>query len=484
MNLVGKRPTFHRSGPRSNPYRILLWLVLIAAGLLVFRGMRVTHQIKSPFDPTPTPTRTSNSYAQEAEAQFVAGNLGASIQAYQQATLHDPQNAQLWTDLARVQVYASNLETSNESQLAVLQDALNSIDQAKELAPDDSTVAATRAFALDWYATALASDKTKADEVQRLLNDAETEATRSLSLDNTNTLALAYYAEILVDQQKWTRAQQLIDQAYQRNPNLMDVRRVRGLVFESQGDYRNAISEYDAALKINPNLTFLYINIGVIYRHLQLYDQSLEYFQRAVDLNKQLGIRDPIPYIGISKTYSQQGEFYIAGLNVIKALQLDPYSADVYGQLGIVLYHSKNYEGSIPAFQCALEGCTAQESCEVRDCNVDTDPQVAIQGLKLDDTTVVYYYTYGSVLAGLHIAGDDKCDHAMRIFQQLRQVYSNDSITMTIVQAGEKICSNSGPALETTTPETSQTPGAAQITSTPEPQSTPDLIKPSPTPGY
>ncbi len=41
-------------------------------------------------------------------------------------------------------------------------------------------------------------------------------------------------------------------------------------------------------------------------------------------------------------------------------------------------------------------------------------------------STVLYYYTYGSVLAGLHRDGlDDYCDTAAKIFQQIRAMYSD-----------------------------------------------------------
>ena len=96
------------------------------------------------------------------------------------------------------------------------------------------------------------------DEVQKYLTDAEQEAVRALTLDNTNTLALAFYAEILTDQQRLEQAQVNIEQAVQNDPSLMDVHRVYAYVLESVGLYRQAIEEYDKAIAITPNLTFLY----------------------------------------------------------------------------------------------------------------------------------------------------------------------------------------------------------------------------------
>jgi len=66
---------------------------------------------------------------------------------------------------------------------------------------------------------------------------------------------------------------------------------------------------------------------------------------------------------------------------------------------------------------------------------------VVVQGMPLTDSTVVYYFTYGSVLAGLHREGDDYCVSAMDILNQVKASYSGDPTIMGIVVAGQEICS-------------------------------------------
>ncbi|MFU8826759.1 MAG: hypothetical protein ACNA70_04625, partial [Brevefilum sp.] len=129
--------------------------------------------------------------------------------------------------------------------------------------------------------------------------------------------------------------------------------------------------------------------------------------------------------------------------NVQQALTFTPANPSVYGQLGVIYHKSRNYEGAIPALQCSIEGCSAEISCEVRRCNPNTDPMVPVEGLPLSGSTIVNYFTYGSVLAGLHRPGDDKCDRAMDIFTQIRSRYAEEPTVMSIVRAGEEICSYS-----------------------------------------
>jgi tetratricopeptide (TPR) repeat protein len=438
-NLTGKKPTFRSNAPGVNSYRLLVLLILVLVGVFVLRALG-DKQIRSPFEATPIPTRTANSFVTEAEARFKAGDLNGSIAAYKQATQLEPQNVSLWSSMAQIQVYSSNLLTTDDERRTRLQEALASIDKAVSVTPDDSTAHAIRAFVLDWNSNATLAG----DQSENLLAQAEQEAVQALQLDNQNTLALAYYAEILLDQQKWNQASQYIAQAIERDPSLMDVHRVNAIVMETFRDYNGAIQEYEKAAEITPNLTFLYISIGTNYRYLKQYDRALEYFDKAAKIDAQLQIKDPIPYVAIGKTYTQTGDFLVASLNMRKALIYNPYSPDLYGQLGIVYFHARNYETAILALKCAVRGCTAQESCDLRQCDATTDPQVTVQGMPLTGTTVVYYYTYGSVLTGMHTPTDDKCTEAVKVLAEVRAKYANDADIMSIVQANEQVCASFG----------------------------------------
>lgn len=435
--------------PTTNPYRIFVLLLLIFGGIWLIRQIE-NGQVRSPFTPTPTPTRTVQSYALEADVQFAAGQLDAAIQAYQEATRIDPNNADAWAKMARIQAYSSALLTTDEQQRNRLQEALGSIEKAVELNSDSSDVQAIYAFVLDWNANTILFGT---DQAAKYLLAAEQAAVRAIQLDNKNTLALAYYAEILVDEQKWNQAEQYILQALEQDDTLMDVHRVYAYVLESFGQYNQAIQEYDKALAVAPNLTFLYLRAGANYRRLafdspndevrtQLYENSLEYFAKAARINEQLGIEDPIPYLSIARTYSQEGEFFIAARNVQRALEIDPANADIYGQLGIVYFKSRNYEGSIPALKCAIRGCTAEESCDGRGgCGPNDEPAEVI-GLPLSGNTVVYYYTYGSVLAALSRPKQNYCDEALQVMSEVRTEFSDHPDIMGIVQAGEAICAS------------------------------------------
>jgi tetratricopeptide (TPR) repeat protein len=459
MNIYQKRGLFHRRD-EPNIYRMFFWVILILGGVWLIRSVN-SGDIKPLFQPTPTPTRFAASYALEGDAQFTAGKLEDSITAYREAAKVDPNNSDILAQLARIQIYSSAMLVKDETIKARLEEGLASAEQAVELAPDNSFAHAVYSFALDWNANPTLIEQR---EVQKLLTKAEQEAVRALQLDNTNTLALAFYAEILVDQQKWTQAEQYIQQALDRDPSLMDVHRVHAYVLESLGEYTLAIEAYDRAIAITPNMTFLYLRAGANYRRLafdspnetvqtELYEKSLEYFAQTARINEQLKVFDPVPYISIAKTYSQMGQFFIAIRNVQKTIEFQPDNPVFYGELGVLYHKNRNYETGILALGCAVRGCTAEESCPARgDCGPNDIP-AEVKGLPLSASTIYYYDIYASELAALSTPKKNYCEEALAIASEIEaSEFDEDPNIAADIVVVRNICSFA--------PETGATPSA------------------------
>ncbi|PWH16508.1 MAG: hypothetical protein DDG60_04030 [Anaerolineae bacterium] len=488
MEVFPRRKLFHRQN-QNNIYRIFFYTIIIIAGLWIVYGVdRGT--VKPMGLPTLTPTRSATSYAIEAETHFEAGAIPRAVEAYQRATEIEPNNAEHWARLARIQTYGSALTTTDAERMAALESALNAANRAKELNPENSTVAAIRAFVLDWKASATFDAEAKAN----LLFEAEKEAARALQLDPSNTLALVFYAEVLIDQQKWSQGEQYLTQSRDSAVDLWDWHRVYAYYLETQGAYSRAIEAYDRAIELAPNMTFLYIYAGANYRQLafsspleaqqkQLYERSLEYFARAATINEQLGLRLPFPYLSISRTYSQTGDYFAAALNIQKALDYKPTDPDIYGQLGIVFRKSRNFEGSNLAFKCAIEGCNPEESClgrYGRECIAKYGEEgVWVEPLPLTPNTLVYYYSYASNLAALSRPQENYCPDARRIMKMIVDGgYGADPLVQQILAENEAICQivDQGGILALRTPTitpTNPTPSDGETLATPTPTSRP-----------
>jgi tetratricopeptide (TPR) repeat protein len=445
--ITGQKPHFRPEKRQTNPYRLLLWVCLIIGGIWLLLRME-SGQVKPMFMPTPTPTRTANSHILEGEAQFKAGAIDGAIAAYQEAVQIDPTNGKVWAELARVQTYSSSLLSTDAERFERMQAARNSVDQAVAAQPDDADVYAIRALVMDWYA---ASPLLNEVERQAALNEAEAAAVRALQLDSEHALALAFFAEILVDQQKWSQAEQTIQEAALIDPNSMDVQRVFGYVLESLGQYRAAIEKYQEAARIAPNLTFLYIFIGRNFLSLEVHNRALDEFEKAAKINEQLGIKDPVPYIEIAKTYTRDGEFFAAALNAEKALTFNPYNPNTYGQLGTIYTKARNFEGAQPAFKCAVRGCSAEANTVAQE--LMEGQGVEVQGLPLTSGTVAFYYVqYGSVLAALSRPNQNYCPEALEVLGEVSAKYPDDPIFKGIIDENITICNLVGNPGGTPTP--------------------------------
>jgi tetratricopeptide (TPR) repeat protein len=465
MQLSGQQMPFGREDRRAGLRRIGGWVILIGLGILVLYLRFVTRDIQPLFLPDPTPTRTAQSLAEEGKTYFSAGDLARAIEAYRQAVALLPEDSQLLAELSRIQTYYSAQLASAEERAAQLTEARASAEAAVAANPDNAYAHAIRAFAYDWSAT----EETGATR-EGFLTEGLNAAVRASQLATPNTpvwaLAAAFQAEVLVDQQRFVEAQNLVVSAVALAPDSMDVHRVAGTVWQSTALYRQSIDEYLLAAAINPNLTFLYIQIGANYRRLEDEEAALEYFDRAVRINKQLGIQDPGPYQAIARTYMQMGEFFIAARNMEKALLIDEGNASYWGLQGVIYYKARNYESSEQVLRCAVDGCSAEQAraliCELNIAACDPDDPndpvglqhgLQITGQLLSDRSLEAYYTYGSVLAY-----NGKCDEAERVLQALADAYAGDPTIMDIVVNNRLLCAASGAAGAGASPEPSPTP--------------------------
>jgi tetratricopeptide (TPR) repeat protein len=479
MKVNRRRRLFYQRRT-SNLYRLFILVILIIAGVW-FTTRLGTGALRNPFDPTPTSTRTMNSLVLEGETQFKAGALNLAIAAYQQAASQGSSgDPKVWTELARIQAYSSRLLSNDADRLKRLTDALQSADQAVAIAPDDSDALAIRSFVLDWNADpALDPLRTGDKKAADFIFQAEQDAVHARNLNGQNPLALAFSAEVLIDEQKWDQAALFIKPAIELGSQVMDVHRVYGYYLESTANYSQAIDEYQKALVINPNLTFLYITIGHNYRTLaflstlpsqqsDLYNSARTSYKKAITINDQLKISDPSPYLAIAKTYAQQGQFFAAALNAQTAIGLDPTNADLYGQLGDIYKRGRNFETSIIALRCAVEGCDATASCQAvlagNDCI-----GVEVKPLVLNPNSATYYLDLGSVLSAFAPNKPEYCPEVVSLLTQLKVAYPDNTVITRNADVGLAICSEVS-AAQTQTPVTTPAAGVNPIPVKPQPQ--------------
>ncbi len=364
-----------KSSRRSNPWRIIIILILI--GMIIYFNQVVVPTMPLPFVPTPTTTRSPESFQNEAQSLFKEGKLPQAVAAYKQAIIADPGNPAIYIELARMQIYAGQYT-----------DAQKSAENALLLNQNNSMAYAVKAWAL-YY--------------QEDYDQAELAIKKALDLDSNNATAYAYYAEILVGRGTFEDVQQSVtmsQKARELSANSMETHRARGAVLLATQNYDEAIAEYKAALAMNDKLWDLHYLLGVSYRITGEYALAEQEMLAAIAYNPT----NPDIPIDLSRTYATQGQFGKAVQYAEQAVKLNPSSARLQGNLGYMQYKNGDYDKAIGTLTLALRGGTTADG-------------VKVEGLPLASGRVAEYYSY----YGLALARRNRCADAVPVFEFIIQ---------------------------------------------------------------
>ncbi|GBB89489.1 hypothetical protein RclHR1_01620001 [Rhizophagus clarus] len=122
-------------------------------------------------------------------------------------------------------------------------------------------------------------------------------------------------------------------------------------LYEMQKDYLNTLSVLDSYLNINNEDSLILCYYGEILNKLGRYNEAIEYFKRAYDV-------DPENVHNLSRraiTYHMLGKYDEALLDLNKALQLNQSCSLAYHYRGLTFYSMKNINKSISDFEKCVQ---------------------------------------------------------------------------------------------------------------------------------
>lgn len=106
----------------------------------------------------------------------------------------------------------------------------------------------------------------------------------------------------------------------------------RGLAFDSLGNYRRAIEDYDKAIEVNPQDAQAYYNRGNDYNYIGEYRQAINDLSMAIELNP----RDAKAYTNRGIAYYNAGGYQEAIADYNAAIRINPRDALAYYNMGLV----------------------------------------------------------------------------------------------------------------------------------------------------
>jgi len=108
-----------------------------------------------------------------------------------------------------------------------------------------------------------------------------------------------YYDE----ERKYEQAISEYIKAIEINPNYADAYNNRGVSYYNQGKYEQAISDYTRAIKLNPKYADAYNNRGIVYYDQGQHNQAIKDYSKAIEVNKSY-----------AKAYHNRGLVYMVVL--------------------------------------------------------------------------------------------------------------------------------------------------------------------------
>lgn len=330
LNLDRYSYKSRRRRRRSPLWRVLLLLILDAIGIFYLYTQWVEPMgnpglpMSSTATPMPTPTRSAVSWSADAVDAYWAGRLSESVEAYRQALDLEPDQPELYVDLARLLIFRGYPEQ-----------ALDLTAEALRRQPENPMALAVRGLAYDWLGLP--------EETIPLCDQA-------LALDPALPEAYAYRAEAYVDLGNWIQANTDVEKALELADNNVDVLRTQGYVQEVQGNYSAAIQAYRQALEAHSGLSYIYRALGRNYEALGNFTRAEEVYEAAI----AAGPEDAASLDQLAWSYLLQGNYEEVEQYLDRALEIAPNYWPALGHMGTYQFQRRNYEGAIPRFEAAV----------------------------------------------------------------------------------------------------------------------------------
>jgi tetratricopeptide (TPR) repeat protein len=176
------------------------------------------------------------------------------------------------------------------------------------------------------------------------------DAIASLDAQTRFSLAMAY---VRLNRPDWGRDElQRLSQGDPQNP--LYLYWLAKLDYDAR-EYTPAIAKLRRVIELDPTMMRAYNNLGLCYDSLGQFDEAIQSFTRATELNrteKQPSAWPPLNF-AVSLVSLNRLEEAVAQLH--EALSYDPKFPQAYYQLGLVLEKERKFEEAITPLQRAVE---------------------------------------------------------------------------------------------------------------------------------
>lgn len=134
-------------------------------------------------------------------------------------------------------------------------------------------------------------------------------------------------------------------------PELIKARILLGDLFRAEGDYKAALDQYEAVVRLDPYSPGGFYRLGLAYQFLQRFLEARDAYLTALRLKAD----DPDSHMNLGLVYLALGELPLAMDHARKATELAPDNPTALTNFGVVLDAVGDHVGAERAFLSALE---------------------------------------------------------------------------------------------------------------------------------
>lgn len=169
--------------------------------------------------------------------------------------------------------------------------------------------------------------------------------------------ALNGKANLLIMMEDYKGAAKLIDNAIKKNSDYPDFYLTRGIVLIHKGKYKDAIEDLNRALDLakgSNNKIFenkVYVNRGAAYQKLYQYDEALNDYSTAIQLNDS----NPNVFLYRGYLYYQTNEYPEALKDFDAVINIDPENPFAYYNRGMIYFKEEESDKACDDFHKACE---------------------------------------------------------------------------------------------------------------------------------
>ncbi|MFQ3646955.1 MAG: tetratricopeptide repeat protein [Anaerolineae bacterium] len=321
------REPFFRERRRGFPWRALLWMGALLAGmafLVESQPQIISSAAYALLGNAPTPTPLPREWIERAMLAQRSGDYPTALAAYEAAIAQRPNNVDFLYEYGQLLIDAQQPA-----------DALRVANTITNTAPGD-----VRGYALKTRAMAWLGQSAAAIPV----------ALQGMNIDNRFGPLYEAISRAYAGEARWREAIDSARMATELSPSDARAYWALGMVLTQTGNYDMAIAELRTAIQLNPTLLPPYFELAFLLLSLDRNQEAIDLYDRILGMQP----RNARALLRQCEAYRKIGEFNRALGLCQDAVDADPTFTPAQYRLGMFRYSQRDFEASRAAFDACL----------------------------------------------------------------------------------------------------------------------------------